>query len=129
MQESIPKEVWIWLKDIVLYLAGAVIALLTVIWRLDRSSGNRRMTVLDDKYTALEEKVAQAITRPEVERIVEKVVQDFSKQHAGLETRMQRVEDGLKKEIHEVHDSLQGSINGIYNILTRPYNGNDRRKE
>jgi len=125
MQESIPKEVWIWLKDILFALASLVVALLGLLWRSDRK-----------RLSSLEEKVAHAITRPEVEKIVEKVVTDFSSQHSRLEYRLQSVEEGLKDEITGSHNSLksdlgevQDSIKRIYEILTRPYNGNERRKE
>ena len=114
-----------WLWWIVTASMGAITFLIGFIYRNDRKKVNSN----SDRITALEKQMPQAVTMPQVESLVAKVEKEFKEDHIGLNARLNRVEDGLKKEIRETHDSLQGSINGLYNILTRPYAGKDRRGE
>ena len=120
-----------WLWWLVTVSVGAIVGLLGFIYFGDR----KQMAADRARITALEKQMAQAATIQQVEGLADKLKAEFRSDHHGLDARLlrlddklERVEDGLKKEISESHDSLQGSINGIYNILTRPYAGQDRRK-
>ena len=95
------------------------------IWKGDR----RRLKVL-------EEKMASAVTLPQVNEIVDRVETHFREEHKGLDVRMQRAEDRLSVAIKNSHDSLQASIEplqdsiqAIHNALTKPYRGADRRRQ
>ena len=119
-----------WLWWLVTASLGAIAFLIGFIYRNDR----KKVSSNSDRITALEKQMSQAVSLQQVEHIVEKVEKEFKEDHIGLNDRLNRVEDGLKKEfndrlthvedgfrkeIGETHDSLQGSINGIYYILTR----------
>ncbi len=109
MQESIPKEAWIWIKDIILYLGGAVITLLGIIWRADRR-----------KLKAMEERLNQTISRPEVLEIVERVEENFHKEHQNI---IKIISDGHKELREDIRD-LRAVVTG-----NGHWNGLDRRKE
>ena len=108
-----------WLVLVVGTAVSGFIAMLTYVWRGDRK-----------RLREVEEKMAHAITKSEVDVIVKKVESDFHADHKGLEGKMERIESSLRKEIHESHDSLQNGIDKVVNILlTRDENDRRRRDE
>ena len=127
-----------WLWWIITSILGAIVFLVGFIYNRDRGQINKdreRIVKLEEIASDLETKMSHAVTMKEVEYVAGKLKAEFKDDHHELDAKLlrlddklERVEDGLKREITESHDSLQGSINGIYNILTRPYAGQDRRK-
>lgn len=108
-----------WLVWVVGAAVTGFIAMLTYIWKGDRK-----------RLKEIEDKMANSITKPEVDVIVARVEADFHADHRGLEGKMERIESSLRKEIHESHDSLQNGIDKVVNILlTRDENDRRRRDE
>lgn len=108
-----------WLVWVVGTAVSGFIAVLTYVWRGDRK-----------RLREMEEKMAHAITKPEVDVIVSDVKREFRTDHKGLEGRMDRIEETLRNEIHESHDSLQNGIDKVVNILlTRNDNARRRRDD
>ena len=95
-----------WLWDGLVVLAGAVAALALLILRGYR---NRLETV--------EEKMAQAITKPEVETIVHRVEDEFKEEH-----------NTILKAISEGHAETRSYIRDMFDAREGKWNGRNRRK-
>lgn len=107
-------------------LWGALVLVVGIITRIVWKVTAR----LFQRLKAVEDKMAHAVTKPQVDEIVAKVEYEFRTDHKGLEGKMERIQESLRKEIHESHDSLQNGIDKVVNILlTRDENDRRRRDD
>lgn len=100
------------------YVFGGIATLLgTLYWYIWK--GDRR------RLKVLEEKMASAVTKHEVEVIVGKVQDRFRDEHKGLAEKIESVHQALiinKQEIRE-------DIKELRDALTTKYAGADRRRQ
>lgn len=116
MPDSISQVLLKWATEALLLVGSGLMALIWFVYRSDKK-----------RLNDVEEKVAKAITKTEVDVIVSDVKREFRGDHKGLEAKMERIEDSLRSQIRETHDSLQNGIDKVVNILlTR--DENDRRR-
>lgn len=119
MPESLSQVLLKWATEGLLLIGSGFMTLAWFVYRADK----RRLKDVEDK-------VAKAITKAEVDVIVGNVKTEFRSDHKGLEAKMERIEDNLRKEIHNSHASLQDGIDKVVNILlTRDENDRRRRGE
>lgn len=111
-------------------LWGALVLVAGVLARIFWKSGAR----LFSRLNAVEKQMANAVTKTEldifdrkVDSMVADVKREFKSDHKGLEGKLERIEDNLRKEIHESHASLQDGIDKVVNILVTR-DENDRRR-
>lgn len=95
-----------WLWAAVGMVAAAFSFLFKMIW-----SGDRKRIV------SLENKMAHAITKSEVDLIVEKVEKDFRREHQEI-----------IRVIERNHDELREDIDRAVHMTVRPWNGVERRR-
>ena len=121
-----------WLWEAVSAVLAGIVLLLGAIYKSDK----KQISADRERIQTLEEKMASAVTLPQVNEIVARVETHFREEHKGLDARMQRTEDRLSVAIKNSHDSLQASIEplqdsiqAIHNALTQPYRGVDRRRQ
>lgn len=89
-------------------IASAFTGLIWYLYRTDRSRIKR-----------LEEQVARAITKPEVEIIVERVERDFRQEHQTIIGIIEKRHDELRQDLRDLRSVLTGNGNH--------WNGPDRR--
>lgn len=89
-------------------------ALVAVLWYLYR--GDRR------RIQDLEAAVAQAITKSEVENIVNRVEAEFKDEHKSIINEVRGSNQELRDELRELRRE-------IISVIRQPWNGFDRRKE
>ena len=87
-------------------ITGLLATLYWYIWRGDR----RRLKTL-------EEKMAHAITKPEVDAIVNRVESNFRDEHQNIINAINRSHNELRQDIRDIRS------------LFSPWNGNNRRDE
>ncbi len=105
MLDAFAKEVLKWAADVIVILVGAIGSLSYFILRGDR----RRLS-------AVEEKVANAITKTEVMVIVKDV-----------EGRVRIDHERIVNELRNIKDDLREDIQELRRALTSQYQGPDRR--
>ena len=100
-----------WLWDGLAALAGLVGILLMFIWRGDRA-----------RLKIVEEKVAHAITKPEVDVIVRDVKDEFKDDHKTIIQQVRSSNDELRTELRDLRRE-------IIQVIKQPWNGHERRGE
>lgn len=91
---------WLW-KGLVFLLGGYSIVV-RYLWKQEKARQKRQ----DDRITSLEEKMNHAITKPQVEDIVEKVEKDFRREHQTIIQVIGNTKRELREDIHELRDII-----------------------
>lgn len=110
IDEGILVKFFAWIFGGIATLLGT---LYWYIWKGDR----RRLKVL-------EEKMASAVTKPEVELIVAKVQERFRSDHQGLAEKIESVHEEIRTNRQEIREDIRD----LREALTTKYNGADRRR-
>lgn len=100
------------------YVFGGITTLLgTLYWYIWK--GDRR------RLKSLEEKMASAVTKHEVEIIVGKVQDRFREEHADLYKKIETVHEEVKLGRQEMREDIRD----LREALTTKYAGADRRRQ
>lgn len=100
-EDTLIRGMW-W---VIVTISGAFLTLLGYFWKGDRK-----------RLKTLEEQVSQAITKEEVDVIVADVKREFRQEHQSIITQIDRR-----------HDELREDIRDLRNMLSKPWNGQDKR--
>lgn len=99
------------------YVFGGITTLLgTLYWYIWK--GDRR------RLKVLEEKMASAVTKHEVEIIVGKVQDRFREEHKGLAEKIESVHQEIKANRQDIREDIRD----LREALTTKYTGADRRR-
>ena len=101
------RDIIDWLLGLAAGIGALFTALYWYIWKGDRA----RLKSLENGYSVLEARVANAITKPEVEHIV------------------QRVEHSFRDEHRQIIDELRDLRGEIITLIRQPWRGEERRRK
>ena len=90
-------------------LGTALVIVLWWLWRTDRSEQNERIIMLE----------ANRITRPDVERIVEKIEEKFQTDHHNITASQEREADNTRQAIVECHRQLREDISKLTEAIIK----------